>query len=398
MVATVKKKRDEIPINRDVLRWARERIDLSYDDAAEGARVKPQQIEEWESGPKAPTVRQARKLAQVYDRPFLEFFAKRRPTLKEPTLVPDFRMNRETESSKQRHELVEIQSRAEDVRTNALDLYELLGEQPPKLPDKIYAAREADDANATAARVREIIDIPVDEQLGLKASERDGFVKILRNKIEAKGILVVKNSGLQHFGARGMCIFASPLPIIVLSNEAPSAQAFTLVHELGHIARRQSAISGPPGSAPASAKNIEGWCDEFAAAFLIPKLALTRLIEKPSRPAAQIEDEILDKLARAFAVSRHAMLIRLVNLGYVESAYYWNVKRPQFLDEERAYKSKARSKYYGSRYRSSRGDLYTGLVLEAWSSGIITNHSAAEFMGIKNIAHLDAIRDRFGGR
>jgi len=63
-----------MPINRDVLRWARERIQLSYDDAAEGAGVKPQQIEEWESGPRVPTVRQARKLAQVYDRPFLEFF------------------------------------------------------------------------------------------------------------------------------------------------------------------------------------------------------------------------------------------------------------------------------------------------------------------------------------
>jgi hypothetical protein len=40
--------------------------------------------------------------------------------------------------------------------------------------------------------------------------------------------------------------------------------------------------------------------------------------------------------------------------------------------------------------------MYTGLVLEAWSSGIITNHNAAEFMGIKNIAHLEEIRSRFG--
>jgi len=163
--------------------------------------------------------------------------------VKEPTLVPDFRMHREAESPKERHELVLIQSEAEEVRINALDLYELLGEQPPKLPDKIYAA-QGDDANTTAVRVREIIDIPVEEQLALKASERDGFVKILRSKIEAKGVLVAKNSGLQHFGARGMCIFASPLPIMVFSNEAPSAQAFTLAHELGHIVRRQSAISG----------------------------------------------------------------------------------------------------------------------------------------------------------
>jgi hypothetical protein len=76
---------------------------------------------------------------------------------------------------------------------------------------------------------------------------------------------------------------------------------------------------------------------------------------------------------------------------------FWGVRRAQFIKEEREYKSHARAKYYGSRYRSSRGEMYTGLVLEAWSSGIITNHSAAEFMGIKNIAHLHEIRNRFGG-
>lgn len=53
-----------------------------------------------------------------------------------------------------------------------------------------------------------------------------------------------------------------------------------------------------------------------------------------------------------------------------------------------------RPKYYGSRYRSSLGNLYTGFVIEAWNSGRITNHSAAEYMGIKNFEHLFAIRDR----
>ena len=89
------------------------------------------------------------------------------------------------------------------------------------------------------------------------------------------------------------------------------------------------------------------------------------------------------------------MLVRLVNLGYVRASFYWSIRREEFLAEESQYKSRGRSKYYGSRYRTSRGDLYTGLVLEAWSNGMITNHSAAEFMGIKNLAHLDAIRERF---
>ena len=90
------------------------------------------------------------------------------------------------------------------------------------------------------------------------------------------------------------------------------------------------------------------------------------------------------------------MLIRLVHLGYVKPSYYWNVKKPQFDNEEKDYKQYGRSEYYGTRYKNTLGDLYTGLVLQAWSSGRITNHNAAEFMGIKNFAHLEDIRDHFG--
>jgi Zn-dependent peptidase ImmA (M78 family)/DNA-binding XRE family transcriptional regulator len=393
-MAAATKTRQEMPINRDVLVWARERVGLSQDDAAEGAGVKPEQLRQWEQGPKVPTVKQARKLAQVYDRPFLEFFSSERPKVKPLELVPDFRMHRETEAPREHYELLLIQSEAEEIRLNALDLFEMLGEQPPRLPQSIYSS-VAENAESAAARARAIIHLPIEEQLTLKAQEKDSFVKILRDRFEATGILVVRNSDLASFGGRGMCFFAIPLPIIVFSAEAPSAQAFTLAHELAHVALKTSAISGAPGSAPASAKGIEDWCDAFASAFLIPAKDLTRLIRKPGAPLDRIEDANLNDLAKAFAVSRHAMLIRLVNLGYVKSNFYWRVKRPQFLEEEAAYKSRGRAKYYGSRYRTARGDLYTGLVLEAWSNGMITNHSAAEFMGIKNIAHLDAIRDKF---
>jgi hypothetical protein len=82
-----------------------------------------------------------------------------------------------------------------------------------------------------------------------------------------------------------------------------------------------------------------------------------------------------------------------VHLGYVDSRYYWDVKRPQFDEEERNYSSFGIPSYYGSRYRASLGDFYTNLVIEAWSAGRITNHNAAEYMGIKNISHLFDIRD-----
>ena len=122
------------------------------------------------------------------------------------------------------------------------------------------------------------------------------------------------------------------------------------------------------------------------------KLYLTKGLRSP---ADSISDEHLNRLAEIFRVSPHAMLIRLVHLGYVRSSYYWQIKKPQFDADECGYRSYGRPTYYGSRYKSQLGDLYTDLVLEAWSTGKITNHNAAEYMGIKNISHLNDIRNNF---
>lgn len=393
-MGTALKKRHPMPINRDVLVWARDRVRLSQAAAAAAAGISLDQLQQWELGPKIPTVKQARKLAEVYERPFLEFFSRERPPVKAPELVPDFRMQKDAEEPTEQYELILIQSEAEEIRLNALDLYELVGEKPPVLPAAIYAS-VTDDAEHVAAKARAILKLSFEQQMSLKSKDRDKFVSIIRKCFEMAGILVTKNSGLIHFGARGVCFYADTLPVIIFSNESPAAQAFTLAHELAHIVLKQSAISGPPGSSSSSSKRIEDWCDAFAAAFLVPKSLLESIFTRPDSPALTITDQELDRLAKKFAISEHAMLVRLVNLGYVRPNYYWAVKRPQFLAREAQFKSRARSKYYGSRYRTSRGDLFTGLVLEAWSNRSITNHTASELMGIKNIAHLDAIRDRF---
>lgn len=326
----------------------------------------------------------------------LEFFAKEIPNVIEPQLIPDFRLYRDASSPAENQHLLKIQAWAETQRLNALDLFEILGEAPPIFPERLYAALSSSPSDA-AALAREVSGFQISEQTELKSGERDTLPKTLRRRLERLGMLVLQRNTLAHFRTRGLCIFASPLPVIVFGGEAPSAQVFTLAHELGHIVLRQSAIIGPPPVKPegSSAAKIEEWCNEFAAAFLVPADALAAFFRKPNRPDQSIDDRTLTLLANKFSISRHAMLIRLVKLRYIDADYYWRVKRPQFVAEESAYEGGGRAKYYGSRYRAACGDLYTSLVLEAWTAGRITNHNAGEFMGIKNLAHLEAIRDNF---
>jgi Zn-dependent peptidase ImmA (M78 family)/transcriptional regulator with XRE-family HTH domain len=395
-MAAATQKKERAPFNREVLRWARERVRLSYDSAAEGAGVTPDRIQNWEEGSVVPTIKQARKLAHLYDLPFMELLSKNTPQIKKLELVPDFRMHREEEEPTEQYELLLIQSEAEEVRLNAVDLFEMVGSEPPVLAETFYATTEQ-DAEIVASTVRSAIAMPLNEQFLRKGNDKDKFIVAFRNYLERAGILVMKNAGLANFGARGMCLFASPLPIIIFSNEAPTAQAFTLAHELGHVVLKESGISGPLRTAPQKtrAKIVEDWCDAFAGAFLMPADHVAALLPRPERPENSIDDGRISKVANAFCVSRHAALVRLVELGYVKEDFYWKVMRPRFLEQEEAYKSGGRPKYYGSRFRSSRGDLYTGLVLEAWSNGAITNHNAGEFMGIKNLVHLEDIRNHF---
>src|SRR5262249_7372538 len=137
-------KRQRPQLNPEMLRWAREWRGRTLEEAAAKLNKTPVEIAEWElkdrsPETKGPTVKQARELAELYDRSFLEFFRESPPTLAEPELVPDYRMQKgvETDVSDIR-ELKLIQAWAEEKRTNALDLFEEIGETPPNVPDELF--------------------------------------------------------------------------------------------------------------------------------------------------------------------------------------------------------------------------------------------------------------------
>jgi len=387
-----------LPYNGDMIRWAREWRGRTVQDAAIKLGIPDEKILAWEAGSETPTVRQARALAEFYGRAFLEFFYEEKPEIVRSSLIPDYRLHRGAKSPEQNRELLEHQHWAEAQRINALDLFDDIDEQPPTFPEGLFATID-DDVEMVAIRAREAMGFTIEQQKKMSRAEQADMPGILRSKMETIGVLVLRENELARYGVSGLCIVQFPLPIVVYATEAPGRSAFTLLHELAHVILRESGISGG-GVAPPSAshsKRVERWCDKFAAAFLVPRAALAELRGQPTTPQARIDDETLGAIARVFRVSSHAMLIRLVDLGYVDEDYYWKVRGPQFRAEEEAFKASGRSTYWASRKVNSLGNMYTGLVLEAWGTGRIPFHQAAEFMGLKNYQHMLAIRQEFGG-
>ena len=227
-----------------LFRWARDRAGYSLEEAADKLGVRAEVLADWEDerGELVPTVKQARDLASLYRRSFLEWFLPVPPEIPAPTLIPDFRLYRDVPNPRETRELLGAQLWAKTQRDNALDLYSEIGETPPEFPVRSTTDSDVEDL---ARVVREVMNYPIEQQAGLfTLAQRSQIPTVIRDKIESLGVLTLRRSDLKRYGVRGFCIAEFPLPVIVFTSESPNAQAFTLVRELGHVMLRQSAISG----------------------------------------------------------------------------------------------------------------------------------------------------------
>ena len=104
-------------------------------------------------------------------------------------------------------------------------------------------------------------------------------------------------------------------------------------------------------------------------------------------------DEEIQELADHFAVSREAIVRRLVIVGCATEAFY-DRKREAFLVQYRARAAKAREGF-ASPFRVAlrdNGRQYTRLVLDALDREQITLADVSDYLGMR-IKHLEKIAD-----
>jgi transcriptional regulator with XRE-family HTH domain len=221
-----------LPYNPDVLRWAREWRGRTIEEAAKKLNINEDKLLAWEGGEAVPTVRQGRMLAGFYERSFLEFFLSKIPNVTETRLAPDFRLHKTADDPRGDREVQAIQDWAEDTRSSAIELFKANGDPIPVIPPEFRATLET-SPEWIASEARRLCHYPIEEQIALNSAERGRVAKEIRRAIERLGILVFKESKLGKYSVRGLTLFADPLPVVVFGTEAPTAQVFTLAHELG---------------------------------------------------------------------------------------------------------------------------------------------------------------------
>lgn len=368
-------------VEPDVLLWARETRGFTVQEAAKAIGVKPDRVEEWETGQQEPTVKQLRKASHAYRRSIGLLFLPERPDDDEAPAIRDFRRLSDLDDEDFSPALrLEIRL-AQDRRLEAIELASELGED---LPAFALEADTDDDPAAVGVVIRSALGVSPQEQLGWSGGY-EAF-HYWRASIERLGVLVFQTGGKKVYKvspkeARGFSLADWPLPVIVVnSGDAITARCFTLMHELTHILLRSGGLCDLHDS------GVEAYCNRVAAAVLVPADALIAVLEAEGyRGSGSWRDDELRALANRFKVSWEAMLLRLLAIGRTTQAHYDDWRRTHEARE-----SSGGFLLPDTRAVMRNGRLLPRLAFDAHSQGYLTLADLSALLG-ENVQHIDNV-------
>lgn len=370
-------------IEPSLLRWARESIGYSLDEAA--AKIKPsggvERLEAWEAGEGAPTVAQLRKIAEVYRRPLAVFFLPEPP--RDFMAMHDFRRVPGAEAGRWSPNLHSAVIRAGEQREALRELAEILGEDPSPVPE----VGISEDPEVLAGRIRDLIGIPLAEQIEWRRP--DVALRTWIAAVEATGVLVLQTQKVDVDEMRGFALSDDSVAVIVLNGgDSRRGRIFTLIHEFVHVVLHSSGVCDlfPVERATSETDRTEVFCNQVAASVLLPEdeFLADRLVA--DRDGEDWDDMLLRQLGDRYGVSREAILRRLLTLGKTTFDFY-RQKRQEFIDEYREIKERKRAgkkpkiPFYRLKVRDL-GRPYVELALDAYRGRAISTSEAADYLDV----------------
>jgi Zn-dependent peptidase ImmA (M78 family) len=369
----------KVPINHEVLRWARESIRVDIERAAKAASVNANIYKKWEYGQDFPTLSKLRLLSNLFKRPLPVFFMSKIP--KEPPIPKDFRkpiLSREHPLTKE--SLFAIR-KARWYQSTAGDLMHELGK--PIKPIEKYALKNKPIEQC----IKDIRTVNINTQLAWE-SNWEGL-KYWREHLENLGIFVFQMC-MPLNETRGFSLVRENYPpaIVINSKDSPNGRIFTLFHEFCHILLDEPGVCVPEDSEFKHEKyhETEELCDEFAGNFLVPTEYLEKFIEMSKY--TDIGDLIND-LSRKFSVSNFVILRRMYSLKRIDYRSY----RRLFAEFQKKIKNieSTGGDFYKNKF-AEKGNKFISLVVEAESGNTITTSKALEYLEIK-LKHYPRIVD-----
>src|SRR6185437_13858565 len=143
-----------------------------------------------------------------------------------------------------------------------------------------------------AGQLRTYLGVSMEQQL--QWADDDVALKEWRKALLEVGVYVFKDA-FKESNFSGFCLYDDVFPIIYVNNSAAKTrQMFTLFHELGHLLFHTSGIDplddGYVERLPNRQRQIEVWCNRFAAQLLLPEAAFEAAFagQRPTERTAEM--------------------------------------------------------------------------------------------------------------
>lgn len=302
-----------MPVKGEVLKWARETRRITLEAAAKKLKWEVGRLQRIEADGEAITDAELASLAKAYKLPV--------PTLLMPAPLPSDRYGPRPLADLRLHEGGRAAAIGLDTLQYIEDAWELLDlmvdlGETARLPE----FNISHDATAVARMERQRFDVSVAQQLGWK-DERQAYLT-WRALIEGAGV-VVHALNIKEEDIRGFALYLDGAGLITINKNEPKdrAKTYSLWHEYAHLLLRCSGLSDQNRSVP-----VERWCNQFAAAFLLPADEVRQFARDNRLLRGMIGDYQVSRVASAFKVSNSAVAIRFEELGFVPPGFYERLK------------------------------------------------------------------------
>jgi Zn-dependent peptidase ImmA (M78 family)/transcriptional regulator with XRE-family HTH domain len=377
-----------LPINPQLLTWAREESGFEVFRVAKRLNVKHEKVEAWEAGKRQPTLRQVEKLARFFHRPLSVFFLPKPPQL--PPLAAEYRRLPDVIPG---HESPELRLALRQMLTRRENTLNLLGELGEPVQKFSLSARLGESPAQVGARLRAAAGISSDEQRAWPSEWRAWAT--WRAAVENLGLLVFQFTKVTLGEVRGLALLRTPLPVVgVNSKEIPEARCFTVMHEVVHLmlaAGHEEMPAIQENRSGADWKNVERFAEEAASHALVSETFLRSEIEHFGLIGSTWDIDSVRRLARRFRITPLATATRLRESGFMSWARYraWRQEWDTYI--EGLPKRSGGFATPVSKAIGRNGRPFAQLVLEALSANRITPVTASRYLDLK-FEHFDKLR------
>lgn len=370
------KKSPAVDVELSVLKWLIDSSGWSNKEIAKRLNTSTESLQKIMAGEKKPTFRQLRELSTIFKRPIAAFLLSK-PKEEKPK-PKDYRMLPEKQDKFDKKTILVLRkSRRLQELTKELSInirYEI--------KTKLKQSNISDNPEDLAKNYREIFNLTEEKQRKFKTSYE--LFHHLRDILEDMNVYVFQFS-MPVEDARGF-VFVDDSPNIIVVNTKDSIEArlFSLMHEFAHILLGESVIDLPDITS-ATRNNVEAWCNNFSASFLLPKSIVNSLFTE--KKGVLTKKETLNYLSRKYKVSKAMLLVSMKKLNFISKEDYENILNRFKLDLR---KEKEKGTKGGGGVPSDRrtlsevGNKFISIVANNFDKEFITYTDALNYLSIKS--------------